>query len=802
MGILDNKISEEDRQRVSDIRNHPQYEAGFDDDFGGSSMGNDDFGGFGLSDDLNSLFDDGDSFGGGSSFGSDSTFGSGSSFGDNSFGGGSSFGDNSFGGGSSFGSDSTFGGGSFGGSSFGNSSPFGGNPFGGSTFGSPFGPQNGTGVDQQVAKEDTLDKAIDAGVKATKNIGLLLLELLKSFKLRNVDDIGYLSRNMIIVGAVMLPVSLVIAIIGSIVGVKFISFSGLSTQLILCGGLSLTSGVLGIGITALVLSKVGEPEPGGVEAVEDIPSGEDNFTEEFESNIGSEFDDLFGDDFDSLFNETSSNDDIHEDDKINEDEDEDVRLPMNVGLSNLSLNDALENIEENQHLSRAKLFETFSILFPTCTPNFADKTEIDKSSKDFSTLETICLKALSNLANVQLEELNSHLETAYESFFSYELRLKRINKVKKTDDLAREVEAYMRDSSSDDDVNATVDIEGDFYKIVVTKGESAIVTFGDVLKQKYCSDFFLDTKNKLPMITGIDELGHVILDDAKNFDTMLIAGKPRSGKSWYVLSILASLMLFNSPEDVQFCIIDPKESNLFKTMALMPHVCGLHNDRRILQILDDIIEVEAPRRKKLLADNRCDDIWALRKKGIQLPVLYVVIDEYITIINNLEADDKKEFDAKIQTLISQLPSQGIRLIFVPHRATGIVNKTNRTMIQFTACVRADTADVVDTLGIQKWQRALTQPGDIAVKNSLMKSAAYVRGAALTTDDGDNTIFIETAAKIFYKMGVDIPDMRNMRVATNRDEEYIKNELGAGTGNRVQFDADSLDNLEDFSVDNL
>lgn len=174
------------------------------------------------------------------------------------------------------------------------------------------------------------------------------------------------------------------------------------------------------------------------------------------------------------------------------------------------------------------------------------------------------------------------------------------------------------------------------------------------------------------MITGINELGEVILDDAKNFDTILIAGKPRSGKSWYVLSILMALMLFNPPEWVQFLIIDPKKSNLFKTMSLMPHVFGLHDDSNILKVLDDVIEVEAPRRKDMLASERCDDIWALRDKGIMLPILYIVIDEYITVINNLDKDQQKEFDTKFQVIISQLPSLGIRLLFVPHRATGIV----------------------------------------------------------------------------------------------------------------------------------
>lgn len=112
------------------------------------------------------------------------------------------------------------------------------------------------------------------------------------------------------------------------------------------------------------------------------------------------------------------------------------------------------------------------------------------------------------------------------------------------------------------------------------------------------------------------------------------------------------------------------------------------------------------------------------------------------------------------------------------------------MIQYTAAVRADIEDVKDTLGIAKWDRALTRPGDTAVKNANIKNAVYVRGAALTTSDGENSKFIEAAAGAFYKMGVDIPDMSNMRVAYNRNEEWVQNEL-KGTGKRIQFDAQSL-----------
>ena len=816
---LAGKVSQEDRERVRDIRNHPQYQSGFGDDDG--LGGDDDMGDFSFDD----LFgdDDGGSFGsdnsssgfgGGSSggFGGDSGFGGGSSggFGGGSssgFGGGSSngFGNSGFGGGASsgFGNNSGFGGGAsngFGNSGFGNSgfgnNGFGNNGFGNSGFGgggfnniqnsfgeNPFNQNNQQ--QQQVQQKDSMDMLMDASVETAKSLGIVMKELFVSLKDRNADDFGYLSRNMIITGGIIVPISIILGIIGTAADIKMLSFAGLGLQMALAGGITLTSGITGIGVSAFVLSKQGDQIPMSVDNIPDEPPSIDNAVNEYEDSIGDELDDLFGDDFDSLF------DDIDDTPAEPAEPEEPFELEVDITPEPIDYNLKLDNIEANRVISRASLFNTFIEMFTPNTPKFASVKVLDTDSADFTTLETICMKALSNLANCEVEEVNSSLEEAKETLFSYELKIKRINKVKRAEGLAKEIEVYMK-SSEDPNVCATAILEGDYYKVTVTKGETAVVTFGDVFKLDYCREFFLDTKKKLPVVTGIDELGNVILEDAKVFDTMLIAGKPRSGKSWYVLSILMCLMLFNSPEDVQFIIVDPKESNLFKQISLLPHVCGLHNDEHIIDIFDEIIEIEAPRRKKMVDDHKCDDIWALRNKGVSLPVLYIVIDEYITVKNNMDKDQQKEFNSKFQTIMSQFPSLGIRLLFVPHRATGIVDKTNRTMLQFTAAVRADSDDVIDTLGIKKWDRALTQPGDIAIKSSSMTDAKYVRGAALTTSDEENSKFIEAAAKVFYKLGVDIPDMSRLKVSRNRDEDYIR-EILSGEGTRIQYNANTIFN---------
>lgn len=755
IGNLNNKVSQSDTNRVKDIRNPPEFEAGFEGADGG---------GF---DDLFDTFGD-------SGFGADDSAGQ---QGDTTFGGAAPFGAAEAAGAAPFGAAAPFG----------SSGTF-GQP-GATPFGNPL--MQGQTQPQQPAKPDMLDKAIEASGVAAVSFGKIMLEFVKSIKNRNADDFGYFSRNLIIAGACCGGAGLVIGIIGTLRGSPLISFGGFPAHFIGAGMLTLGAGLAGLGFAAIKIAQSTDEGKIGIQELTDIAEEiEDDASKDYEDNLEGILDDLFGDSDDDMFGEEPSS-------SISFEKEEEIE-PVFAAPVKVNFTEELNKVAENQYISREVLFNTFKSFFPCNTPTFADKSDISDSSDLFNTLETIALKALSNVAKCEIEDVKSHLESAVDTYFSYELRLQRLRGLKNTDDIAREMEVYFRESSSDTSVNATVDVEGDFYKVIITKGETAVVTFGDMFRQKYVCDFFLNTKNRLPMVTGISELGEVLLDDAKIFDTMLIAGKPRSGKSWYVLSVLMALAAFNTPEDVSFIIVDPKESNLFNTFSLLPHVVGLHSDKKILDIMDDIIDNEGARRKKLLADNKCDDIWALRDKGIKLPVLYLVIDEYITVRNNLGSLDK-ELDNKLQVIISQLPSQGIRILIVPHRATGIVNKTNRTMLSFTASVKGDVEDVKDTLGIAKWNRQLTKPGDIAVKSSSSQNALYVRGSAITTSDDENAELIRNAAKAFYKMGIDIPDTKSLKVACNRDEEYIRKEL-TGEGERIQYSADNI--LSGFNLDKL
>ena len=773
---LSNKVSREDREKVHRKNNPPEYEEGFEPDSGDNF---DDL--FDSLDDLDFDFDD-DLFGGASST---SGLSNGYSESNNIFGTPSN---------DIFGTPSN--------DIFGTpSNDIFGKPSNGG-FGTSFGtPISGFGQPKQ---QETKPDAIDVGIKSVgelfKALGVVFKEIVGSFKYRNIDDFGFLGRNLIITGSIMLPVGAVIGLIGTLLNINGLSFKGLGTQIILCGGVTLGTGLGVMGTAAFVLDKIGiKDKKGTINNIPETMQSEDNVIDDYE-DLMSELDDLFSESFDDL-DESEFEFEFEDDDDLGDNEDT-FNISYDVGDTTVDIESAVDDVRENQYITRELLVDTFKGILPTNTPTFSSYKNIDYGSEDFESLEVICLKALSNVLNCEVDEVDSSLEEARENYFSYELRLKRVKRMTKTDNLARELEVYFRSSSSDTAINASVDIEGDFYNIIVTKGESDIVTIGDAFRQPECVDFYRNRDKKIPVLIGVDNTGKMILEDAMIYDTMMITGKPRSGKSWYVLSLLSSMMLFNSPDDVSFIIVDPKKSNLFNNVSLMPHVIGLHDDSNILGLLDELIDIEAERRKKIHADHKCDDIWELREKGIKMPVIFLLIDEYITVRSKLEEQGRhKELDNKIRTLMSQLPSLGIRLIFIPHRSTGIVDKTNRTMLQFTAAVRADIEDVNDTLGVKDWKIPLTRIGDIALKTSSMTKAKFIRTATLSTSNAKNTELIKTASKIFYKMGVRLPDTDSLRLSANIDREEVKREL-YGDDVIEQFDANSikeeLDNIDDFN----
>lgn len=647
---------------------------------------------------------------------------------------------------------------------------------------------NASGVQKEDGLDDKLLNFFADYIKDTFNV---IREIPDSIRNRTLDDYGYYGATLLNVGVIQFIIALVVFIIEKFIGIS--STTKLFTlNIVLAGVVVVSFGIIALFISAYLLGSGIELERHTVDDV-GVVCTDGNGEEISDDDL---WDALMSDD--DAYEEDDSEDefdvDINDEDTSMFDTLENNRLTFSKECDKedreIDYDNELDNIHEGTYINREVLVDTFSRMLGICTPGFDESIEIDKDSDEYSTIDAICTKVFSNLLNVDIYDVNNHVESVKRNIFSYEIFVKRIKKLTRTQDIEREVEGYFRDDPSDLTVTANVDIIGDFYRIIVSTGEVATVTFGDVLRYDKYKDKILDRKIEIPLICGVDALGNVIIEDGKTCYSMMIAGKPRSGKSWYVLQVLMSFMLFSLPEAVQLVLVDPKKTQLYKAMSLMPHVCGLHDDSNIIEVLDDIINNEAEARKKVLMDNKCDDIWELWDKGIKMPVLYVVLDEYITIVKSL-GENSGALESRLLVLMTQLPSQGIMVLFIPHRATGIVDRKNRSQLQFVATVRSDISDTKDSLDCKKWERPLVNMGDAAIKTPSLFEPIYVRGVAVESNNEKNRKLIINAAKAYYKMGVDVPDMSRMRVACNRNPDEIREELYSDGSIHEQYSASNI-----------
>ena len=765
---LNNAVSDKMKEKLNAKDNKPTAEPGFEDGTDFSS----------LFDDLDSLDN---SFGGAGGAGGDSGGLGGFNNSDDPFGmnGGGSGGANGFGG---FGGTDSFGNNNGGFGGFGNSSPFGGfNGVGG------FGQQQQQQQNNEPKKKDALDTAIDFTSDALKASGGIFKSLITSVKTRNCDDFVSVMLDWMICGGISVGIGIVLKLISGTTSIA--GFGSLGTSLLTAGAIGFGSGLVGLGISSLGVLSDGYVDK-QISDMADIPieAGDSVIKEDglddLYANLLDEFNDtdadsMFGDDnndSDSSFGfDTSAFDSFDE-----EEDSEPNRYASNE--------DRIKSLMDNApRVDRKFLVDTFGPFFPENCHGFSETSTVEQGSDEYESIRALILQAISDAAKVDLAELDCDIISVESSKFCYVIVCERYKALSKIDDLKREIESQFRSDAEDVSVSATITIEHGNYKIIITKGTSDIVTIGDCLQLAEVKKFVLDEKNSLPFIAGIDAYGKPIIADVKHYSAIMIAGRPRSGKSWFLISIAMMLMAFNTPEDVEFLLIDPKKSNVFKTMSCLPHVIGLHSGDKMIQIMQELLDVEAERRKEILAKYRCDSIWDLRhRKKVKLPLLLVVIDEFMTLMANLSGKSlDKEFMELFNMAITQLPFVGIYFMFVPHRAQGVVNKTTRANVMFTAAVKATDEVVKETLDIKKWDRPLTKQGDAALGLGDLGLAKYVRVAAATTSDPDNTELLEDLSRAWYKIGFDAPKHDNMPITCNRDEAEIADLLGINSSDVVR-----------------
>ncbi len=227
------------------------------------------------------------------------------------------------------------------------------------------------------------------------------------------------------------------------------------------------------------------------------------------------------------------------------------------------------------------------------------------------------------------------------------------------------------------------------------------------MKEVVDTDEFAAHKGKLKLALGKDVSGTPVVTDLTRAPHLLIAGSTGSGKSVALNSIIVTLLMKHTPDELKFIMVDPKMVEMI-VYNHIPHLLApvVTELERVVSLLKWAVR-EMERRYKLLAQKGFRNIESFNKEARKradlepLPYIVIVIDELADLM--MMAPDE------VETLICRLAQMaraiGIHLILATQRpsvdvVTGLIKANFPTRMAFAVTQQIDSRVILDTSGAE------------------------------------------------------------------------------------------------------
>ncbi|MGB2953752.1 MAG: DNA translocase FtsK [Gaiellaceae bacterium] len=238
-----------------------------------------------------------------------------------------------------------------------------------------------------------------------------------------------------------------------------------------------------------------------------------------------------------------------------------------------------------------------------------------------------------------------------------------------------------------------------------------LVTLGDIF------DDLPGTASPLSVWLGKDISGSAIWTDLARMPHILIAGTTGSGKSGCINTILTSILLRATPDEVRLILIDPKRIELgyYESIPhlLTPVVSSPKEASAVLRNVVGEMERRYERLSAVRARNLPEANRAFRSRGEPtLPYLLVVIDE----LADLMMISPQEVEDAVIRLAQKSRAVGVHLVLATQRPsvdviTGMIKANVPSRIAFAVSSQTDSRVVLDQGGAE----SLLGQGDMLFK---------------------------------------------------------------------------------------
>ena len=319
----------------------------------------------------------------------------------------------------------------------------------------------------------------------------------------------------------------------------------------------------------------------------------------------------------------------------------------------------------------------------------------------------------------------------------YELELGSGVKVNRVTGLSHDI-AYAMASP---DVRILAPIPGrSAIGVEVPNRQRQLVTLGDLLATGEAKQ----PSHPLEVALGRDISGQPVMLNLTTMPHLLIAGATGAGKSSCINSIVSSILMRATPDQVRLILVDPKRVELGGYNDL-PHLLTpvVTNPKKAANALDWAVR-EMDLRYELLADAGVRDIAGynaafdrgdlatteepdpMTGRGFErLPYILVVVDE----LNDLMMVAARDVEASVCRIAQMARAVGIHLVIATQRPsvdviTGVIKANIPSRLAFSVTSIADSRVILDQAGADK----LIGQGDMLLVSASSTRPQRIQGA--------------------------------------------------------------------------